>query len=153
MAVWVYEDGETALYEFAEITLGEGAKLGTMHSLKAEDTEVSDQLELEPETAVSNGDRAAYARLQVESDLSDFYGPYLEGFPISDRLGNKAILAAKSECCGQGGWELEWFGLFLTREAAIKAALEQGFLVDCWVPEGRRVEDYTDHELAAFVSC
>lgn len=142
---WLDEDGASAFYEFGD------AALGTMHSLEAEDTEIRDRLDIEPEQPITDAHRAAYARLEVESARSEFYGPYLEGYPISDQLGNKAVLAAKSYCCGQGGWEFEWFGLFLTPEAAMKAAVEEGLFVDSWVPEGRRLEDYTDQELAAFV--
>ena len=144
--VWLDEDGAAAFYEFGD------AALGTMHSLEAEDAEVRDRLEIETENPITDVDRAAYARQEVEYARSEFYGPYLEGYPISVRLGNSAVLAAKSYCCGQGGWEFEWFGLFLTPEAAIKAAVDQGFFVDSWVPEGRRIEDYIDEELAAFVA-
>ena len=146
IAAWLDEDGVAALYDFGD------AALGTMHSLEAKDTDVRDRLEIEPEIQITNVDRATYARQEIEYARSEFSGPYLEGYPISDRLGNTAVLAAKSYSYGQGGWEFEWFGLFLTPEAAIKAAFDKGFFVDSWVPEGRRVEDYTDQELAAFVA-
>ena len=144
---WFDEHGVAAFYEYG------GASLGTMHLLEAEDTEVADRLEIDPETAITDRDRAAYIRMKIDNARAEFYGPYLEGYPISDDLGNTAVLAAKSYCCGQGGWEFEWFGIFLTREAAIKAAVDQGFFIDSWVPEGRRAEEYTDQELIAFVSC
>jgi hypothetical protein len=144
---WVDEHGEVAFYEFG------GAAIGTMHVLEAEDSEVRDRLEIDPETAITDQDRAAYVRLEVQDTRAEFYGPYLEGYPISDHFGNKAVLAAKSYCCGQGGWEFEWFGLFPTREAAIKTAVDQGFFIDSWVPEGRRIEEYSVQELIAFVGC
>lgn len=145
LGAWLDEDGGAAFYDFGD------AAVGTMHSLATEDSEVLDRLEIDPDKAVTDEDRAAYARLEIENARSEFYGPYLEGYPISDRLGNKAVLAAKSYCCGQGGWEYEWFGLFLSPEAAIEAAVDQGYFVDSWVSEARRVEDYTVQELAAFV--
>jgi hypothetical protein len=143
---WMNEHGEAAFYEFGD------AALGTMHYLEAEESEVRDRLEIDPETAITDEDRAAYIRQKVEDTRAEFYGPFLEGYPISDRLGNIAVLAAKSYCCGQGGWEFEWFGLFSTHEAVIKAAIDQGVFIDSWVHQGRRVEEYTDQELIAFIS-
>ena len=142
---WVDEHGEVAFFEFG------GAAIGTMHVLEAEESEVRDRLEIYPETAITDQDRATYVRLEVQDARAEFYGPYLEGYPISDWLGNKAVLAAKSYCCGQGHWEFEWFGLFLTRKDAIKAAADQGLFLDSWVPEGRRLEDYSNQELIAFL--
>lgn len=146
LETWVVEHGEAAFCEFGD------AALGTMHYLEAEESEVRDRLEIDPETAVTDEDRAAYVRLKVEDARAEFYGPFLEGYPISDCLGNIAVLAAKSYCCGQGGWEFEWFGLFPTHGAAIKAAIDQGVFIDSWVHQGRRVEEYTDQELTAFIS-
>jgi hypothetical protein len=145
LETWVVEHGEAAFYEFGD------AALGTMHYLEAEESEVRDRLEINPETAVTDEDRAAYLRLKVEDARAEFYGPFLEGYPISDCLGNIAVLAAKSYCCGQGGWEFEWFGLFPTREAAIKRAVDQGFFIDSWVTEGKRMDEHTDQELIAFI--
>jgi hypothetical protein len=142
---WLNESGGAAFLEFG------GAALGTLHYLQAEAAEVRDRLDIDVEQAVTDKDRAAYVRLEIEYARSEFYGPYLEGYPISDWLGNKAVLAAKSYCCGQGDWEFEWFGLFLTRNEAIKAAADQGFFLDSWVPEGRRLEDYNNQELIAFL--
>jgi hypothetical protein len=142
---WMNEHGEAAFCEFGD------AALGTMHYLEAEESEVRDRLEIDPETAITDEDRAAYIRQKVEDTRAEFYGPFLEGYPISDRLRNVAVLAAKSYCCGQGGWEFEWFGLFPTREAAIKRAVDQGFFIDSWVTEGKRMDDHTDQELIAFI--
>lgn len=143
---WMDEHGKVAFNKFG------GAAIGTMHFLEAEETEVMDRLEIDRETAISDQDRAAYMRLKIQEAKAEFYWPYLGSYPISERLGNKAVLAAKSYCCGLGGWEFEWFGLFPTREAAIKRAVDQGFFIDSWVTEGKRIDEHTDQELIAFIS-
>lgn len=139
-------DGNLALRDFGD------AGIGMILPLSYEtDLDVCDYLGIESECKVTDTDRAAYIREKMEQASGDTIEPYLDCYPIADNRGRPAYIGVKSEFYGRGVIVFTWLGLFSTPTAIIQAELDAGVLVDSWIPNFKKFDDFTDNELACFL--
>lgn len=111
------------------------------------DADIRSQLGLEDNDEITDWHRIEYAREIFETVRNDSSATYIDARLLKDGEERGVYLVLSSFSAGQAGLQWGWLGLYGSLDTLIENLIEEGFIIDNFLQNGKKFDDYSNEEL------